>query len=53
MTLTKFVGVLRDLLDPSCPWSRRTLPEDVREVMEVLWDFAAVFPEQRRKGRAM
>lgn len=53
MTLNKFVGVLRDLLDPACVWARRSIPENVREVMEVLWDFAEVFPEQRRKGRAM
>ena len=53
MTLSKFVGVLRDLLDPACPWSRRALPDNVREVMEVLRDFAQVFPEQKRKGRAM
>jgi hypothetical protein len=52
--LNQFIDVLRSLLDPGCYWFRlKTVPEGVRDVMEVLWDFALIYPEQRRKGRAM
>ena len=53
-TLNQFIDVLRSLLDPGCYWIRlKTVPEGVRDVMEVLWDFSLLYPEQRRKGRAM
>ena len=54
VTLFKFLDLLRALLDPSTPWLRvKTIPPEIIEIMEVLRDFVAVFPEQRRKGRAM
>lgn len=54
VTMTQFIDVLRSLVDPGSYWLRmKTVPEGVREVMEVLWDFAMVFPEVRKKGRAL
>ncbi len=54
LSLAQFIDVLRALLDPGCYWLRtKKIPEGVREVMEVLWDFVQIFPEQKRKGRAM
>jgi len=54
VSLTKFIELLRNLLDPGCYWLRLgTIPEGVREGMEALRDFLAFYPEQRRKGRAM
>jgi hypothetical protein len=54
ITLYRFIGVLRALLDPASQWVRlKMLPEDVRDVMDVLRHFAELFPEQRRKGRAL
>jgi len=53
-SLNQFVEVLRSLLDPGCYWLRlKTLPEGVREAMQALRDFLVLYPEQRRKGRAM
>ena len=53
-TLNQFVELLRSLLDPGCYWIRiGTIPDGVRDAMEILWDFATLYPEQRRKGRAM
>ena len=54
VTLFKFVDVLRALLDPACQWVRfKAIPSETLEIMAVLAEFAHVFPEQRRKGRAM
>lgn len=54
VTLYRFLDLLRSLLDPSCPWVRlKTIPSEVIEIMEVFRAFLEVFPEQRRKGRAM
>ncbi|MBV9496551.1 MAG: hypothetical protein JOZ54_20050 [Acidobacteria bacterium] len=54
MTLNQCVDLLRNLLDPGCYWLRmKDVPEGVQEVMEVLWDFAMLYPDARRKGRAM
>jgi len=54
VTLYKFLDLLRNLLDPSCPWLRsKTIPNEALDVMEVLRAFIDVFPEQRRKGRAL
>lgn len=54
VSLNQFVEVLRSLLDPGCYWLRlKTLPEGVREAMQDLRDFLVLYPEQRRKGRAM
>lgn len=53
ISITQFIDLLRNLLDPGCYWMRmKRVPEGVLEVMEVLWDFAQLFPEQRKKGRA-
>jgi hypothetical protein len=54
ITLNKFIHTLRDLLDPLAMRARaKAIPDEEREVMEILLNFAQVFPEQRRKGRAM
>lgn len=54
VSLGQFIELLRSLLDPGCYWLRmKKIPEGVAEVMEALWDFAQLFPEQRKKGRAM
>jgi hypothetical protein len=54
LTVNQFIDVLRTLLDPASVWLRtRAVPEDVREVMAALRDFARAYPDQRRKGRAM
>jgi len=54
ITLSKFIDVLRALRDPACQWVRfKAIPAEVLEIMAVLSEFAQVFPEQRRKGRAM
>jgi hypothetical protein len=53
-TLHEFIEVLRALLDPGCHWLRlKTIPEGVLEVMELMWDFVLIYPEQRKKGRAL
>jgi hypothetical protein len=54
LSLNQFIEVLRSLLDPGCYWIRvKTVPDGVREVMAALRDFLVLYPEQRRKGRAM
>ena len=54
VTLSRFLQMLRTLLDPSCPWVRfKEIPPDVVSVMVVFRAFIDVFPEQRRKGRAV
>ncbi|HEX9984059.1 MAG TPA: hypothetical protein VGF69_12395 [Thermoanaerobaculia bacterium] len=53
LSLNHFLELLRSLLDPGSYWLRmKTVPEGVLEVMVLLRDFAAAYPEQRRKGRA-
>ncbi|HKR62285.1 MAG TPA: hypothetical protein VJZ00_01035 [Thermoanaerobaculia bacterium] len=53
ISLTQFIELLRNLLDPGCYWLRLgAIPEGVKESMEALRDFLAYYPEQRRKGRA-
>lgn len=52
ITLNSFLELLHSLVDPGCYWLRAKIPEGVREVMEVLLEFAEAYPEQRRKGRA-
>ncbi len=53
ISLNQFIEILRSLLDPGCYWLRAKIPEGVREVMEALRDFLLLYPEQRRKGRAL
>lgn len=54
ISLNQFIEVLRSLLDPGCYWIRvKAVPDGVREVMAGLRDFLVLYPEQRRKGRAM
>ena len=53
-TLSSFIELLRNLIDPGCYWLRlKTIPEGVLEIMELLWDFVLLYPEQRKKGRAL
>lgn len=53
VSLNQFMELLRSLLDPGCYWLRAKVPDGVREVMGALRDFLALYPEQRRKGRAV
>jgi len=54
ITLNQFIDVLRSLVDPGSYWLRmKTVPEAMRDVMEVLWDFAVLYPDVRKKGRAL
>jgi len=54
LSLTQFIDLLRNLLDPGCYWLRlKSLPEGILEGMEALRDFLAAYPEQRKKGRAV
>lgn len=54
ISLNQFLELLRSLVDPGCYWLRtRTVPDGVREVMSGLREFLALYPEQRRKGRAL
>jgi hypothetical protein len=53
-SLNQFLELLRSLLDPGCYWLRvKTVPEGIREVMEALRQFLTLYPEQRKKGRAL
>jgi hypothetical protein len=50
ISLTSFIELLRNLLDPGCYWIRiGSIPEGMRESMEGLRDFLSFYPEQRRK----
>jgi hypothetical protein len=54
ISLTQFIELLRNLLDPGCYWLRLgAIPEGIREGMEALRDFLAFYPEQCRKGRGL
>lgn len=54
LSLTQFIELLRNLIDPGCYWMRMgKVPDGVLEVMEALWDFAVLYPEARKKGRAL
>ena len=54
LSLNHFIEILRTMLDPGCYWMRmKDLPEGVRESMEALRDFLALYTEQKRKGRAV
>ncbi|HUP61374.1 MAG TPA: hypothetical protein VNA69_13235 [Thermoanaerobaculia bacterium] len=52
--MNQFIELLRSLLDPGCYWLRlKSTPEGVIEVMAALREFLTLYPEQKRKGRAM
>ena len=54
LSLSQFIELLRNLLDPGCYWLRlKSVPEGVIESMQALRDFLAEYPEQRKKGRAV
>jgi hypothetical protein len=54
LSLVQFVELLRNLVDPGCYWMRLgKIPEGVLEQMEALWDFTLLYPEARKKGRAL
>lgn len=54
LSLSQFIDLLRNLLDPGCPWLRaKSIPPAIVESMEALRDFLTSYPEQRRKGRAL
>jgi len=53
LSLNHFIELLRNLLDPGCYWLRlKSAPEGVLEAMAGLREFLALYPEQRKKGRA-
>jgi hypothetical protein len=54
LSLVQFIDLLRNIVDPGCYWMRvGKIPEGVLEVMEALWDFVVLYPEARKKGRAL
>ena len=54
VSLNQFIEILRSLLDPGCYWLRlKSVPEGVKEAMEALREFLVLYPEQRKKGRAL
>lgn len=54
LSLNQFIELLRNLLDPACYWLRlKSAPPGVLEAMAALRDFLTLYPEQRKKGRAM
>jgi hypothetical protein len=54
LTLTQLIALLQSMVDPASPWIRaRQLPQPILEVMEVLCAYAQLYPEVRRRGRAM
>jgi len=54
LSLVQFIELLRNLVDPGCYWMRvGKIPDGVVEVMEALWDFVVLYPEARKKGRAL
>ena len=54
LSIVQFIELLRNLVDPGCYWMRLgKIPEGVLEVMEALWDFVLLYPEARKKGRAL
>jgi len=53
-SLNQFIELLRSLLDPGCYWLRlKSVPEGVLEAMAAMREFLVLYPEQRKKGRAM
>ncbi|HYM59357.1 MAG TPA: hypothetical protein VEZ11_00540 [Thermoanaerobaculia bacterium] len=54
LSVSHFADLLANLLDPGCKWLRtRTIPADVLDLMESLREFLLLYPEMRRKGRAV
>jgi hypothetical protein len=54
LTITQLIDLLRGMIDPSSPWLRqRQVPWPILEAMEVLCAFAQLYPEARRRGRAV
>jgi len=54
LTMTQLIDLLRSVLDPTSPWLRqRQVPWPVLEAMEVLCAFAQLYPEARKRGRAL
>ena len=54
LTLTQLIELLRGILDPLSPWMRaKRIPDPILEAMEVLCAFAQLYPEVRRRGRAV
>jgi hypothetical protein len=54
LTINQLIDLLRSMLDPSSPWLRqREIAWPVLEAMEVLCAFAQLYPEARKRGRAM
>lgn len=54
LSLNHFIELLRNLLDPGCYWLRlKSAPQGVIEAMAALREFLELYPEQRKKGRAL
>ncbi|HEX2832851.1 MAG TPA: hypothetical protein VHW00_07540 [Thermoanaerobaculia bacterium] len=53
VSLTHFIELLRNVLDPGCYWLRLRVPEGILEVMQALREFLAFYLEQRRKDRGV
>ena len=54
LTINQIIDLLKSLLEPTSPWLRqRQVPWPILEAMEVLCAFAQLYPEARKRGRAM
>jgi len=54
LTLTQLIELLRNMIDPATPWMRaKKIPEPIIDVMEVLCAYAQLYPDVRKRGRAM
>ena len=54
LSLNQFIELLRNLLDPGCYWLHlKAAPEGILEAMAGLREFLLLYPEQKKKGRAM
>jgi hypothetical protein len=54
LTLTQLIHLLQSMVDPSSTWLRaRQVPQPVLDAMEVLCAYSQLYPEVRRRGRAL
>lgn len=54
LSLLQFVDLLNTLLDPATFWMRlKEVPPEARGLMAAMAEFLVLYPEQRRKGRAL
>jgi hypothetical protein len=54
LTIKQLIDLLTSMLDPACPWmGLAQIPQPVIEAMEALCAYAQLYPEVRKRGRAL